>query len=173
MTKKSTDERIWTKSRSKVWVDVKQAQGWGWLIILKVSFCYNFITMSLSKICSVPLVDYESPLKDSRSVQTDSSQRSEARTSVQECMETEEFLICGGRQHLFEADEKICQFSTKINKKAISWMMAICWSKSYSQESLWTTLMLFYAYRSKRAIDKTHLEAIRTPSLTQSWSAFN
>lgn len=41
-------------------------------------------------------------------------------------------------------------------------MITICWSKSLSQECLWTTLLLYYSYKAKKKLSKEDLELTRT-----------
>jgi len=70
------------------------------------------------------------------------------------------------RRELFEKEVE-SEVSQKVHQRAVCWMITICWSKSLSQECLWSTLQLYYCYKAKVKLTKEELELTRTPNTTQ------
>lgn len=62
------------------------------------------------------------------------------------------------RFQLFEESLEGVYISQKVNQRAVSWIITICWSKSISQQCLWSALLLYYTCKAKRRIRKQHLE---------------
>lgn len=64
------------------------------------------------------------------------------------------FLADNLRLSLFEGNSESIEISPKLNQRAVSWMITLCWSKNFNQECLWSTLLLYYSYKCRRNIKK-------------------
>lgn len=63
-------------------------------------------------------------------------------------------LLSAFRAELFENSIGTSEVTQKVHQRAVSWMITVCWSKSLSQECLWSTLQLYYSYRARRKLPK-------------------
>jgi hypothetical protein len=49
------------------------------------------------------------------------------------------------------------EITAKLHKKAVHVLFSLCWDKDIAQDTLWTALMIFYAFKAKRIIKKIDL----------------
>lgn len=57
-------------------------------------------------------------------------------------------------EKLLQEKGQECMIGSVLHKKAVNWLISLCWTRGYGEEVLWYSIGYFYAYVNSQSLEK-------------------